>query len=719
MSNINRRNFLKYTGLTGTALILGLRSVAETLEVETLHATSLPFEFTPNIIIEKTGKIIIFNSKPDIGQGTFQSIPVIIAEELGVSLEQVTIQQTGGEKQFGPMQFAGGSMSVRSSYNELRKVGASAREMLVTAASQEWKVPAEECYVELGKVFHKPSGKSISYGDVAEAASKLPVPKEPKLKDPKDFTMIGKPMLRPDTPLKSTGKAMYGIDASVAGMVYASIERCPVFGAKLVSFDDSDAKKIKGVQSVLKIEKTFGIYTTEGVAVVADNYWSALKGRKALKVQWDFQGKDSFNSEDFAKKLRDLSSQAGVTEKNIGDFKKAFSEAPTKLEAFYETPMVSHSPLEPMNCVAHWQDGNSLEIWASTQVPNGLKEEISKKFSLKPEDIKLHTMFSGGGFGRRLSNDFVGEAVDISKAINKPVKLIWTREDDTQQGPFRPMTFASMKAGLDASGKAVAFQHKVISPAIDESVNPKFDKSKYDETMTEAINTQAYDIPNMENPWVYADLHVPMFYWRAVTSTTLAFAHESFIDEMAAKAGRDAMAYRLEMLTKDSDTKRVLLKLKEVSHWDKPLPSGWGRGVAQYEFFAGLAAEVVEVSKKKDGSIKIEKVYAVIDLGTVVNPDTVRAQVEGAIVMGITAATKNGITFKGGKTEQSNFHDNPVLRINEMPKVEVHILAEGGTNIKGVGEPGLPPVAPALANAIFNLTGKRIRKLPFDLESIG
>ncbi len=719
MTNINRRNFLKYTGLTGTALILGLRSVAENTEVLNLSETVASFDFSPNIIIEKTGKITIFNVRPDIGQGTYQSIPVIIAEELGVTLDQVTIQQTGGEKKFGPMQWAGGSASIRTSYNELRKVGATAREMLITAASQEWKVPASECYVELAKVYHKPSGKSLSYGDLAEAASKLPIPKEPKLKDPKDFTMIGKPMMRPDTPLKSTGKAMYGIDASVPGMVYASIERCPVFGAKLVSFDDTETKKVKGVQFVLKVEKVFGIYTTFGVAVVADNYWSALKGRKALKVQWDTQGKESFNSADYAQKLRDLAKNDGVSEKGVGDFKKAFSEAPTKLEAFYETPMVSHSPMEPMNCVAHWQEGNKLEIWASTQVPGSVINDFPKQFGIKEEDIKLHTMFSGGGFGRRLSTDFIGEAVNISKAINKPVKLIWTREDDTQQGPFRPMTFSSMKAGLDANGKATAFQHKVISPAIDAGLNPKFDNTKVDETMTEAISGQKYEIPNMENPYVYADIHIPLFYWRAVTSTTLAFAHESFIDEMAAKAGRDPMAYRLEMLTKDSDTKRVLLKLKEVSHWDKPLPSGWGRGVAQYEFFAGLAAEVVEVSKKKDGSIKIERVYAVIDLGTVVNPDTVRAQVEGAIVMGITAATKNGITFKDGKTEQSNFHDNPVLRINEMPKIEVHILAEGGINIKGVGEPGLPPVAPALANAIFNLTGKRLRKLPFDSDNLG
>ena len=719
--NLNRRNFLKYTGLTGTALMLGFRVSAENTEiVKGVEAESLlGFEFSPNIIIEKSGKITIFNTKPDMGQGTFQSIPTIIAEELGVTLDQVTILQTGGEKKFGPGQSAGGSSSVRSNYNELRKMGAAGREMLLTAAAQQWSVPVSECYAENAKVFHKPSGKSISYGDLAEAASKLPVPKEPKLMDPKDFKMIGKPTPRPDVPLKISGKAVYGIDNIVPNMVYASVERCPVFGSKLVSFDDTETKKVKGVQSVVKVDRVFGKYTYTGIAVVADTYWAAVKGRKALKAVWDYQGNENFNSDDFAKKLRNLAGSEGISDKNLGDFDAAFANAEIKLEAFYETPMVSHSPMEPMNCVAHWQDGNKIEIWTSTQVPSRIMRDFPKQFGVKEEDITVHTMFNGGGFGRRLYTDFIIEAVNLSKSINKPVKIVWTREDDTQQGPFRPMTFSAMKAGLDANGKAIAMQHKVISPSINASGKAEYNKNKVDGTMTEGIGEQKYEIPNMKNPFVFADIHIPLAAWRSVTSSTLAFAHECFIDEMAVKAGKDPLAYRLEMLTKDTDTKKVLLKLKEFSNWDKPLPAGWGRGVAQYEFFAGLSGHVVEVSKQPNGAIKIEKVYAVIDLGTVVNPDTVRAQLEGAIVMAITAATKNGITFKDGRTEQSNFNDNPVLRFNEMPKVEVFIIADGGKNIKGVGEPGLPPLAPALANAIFNSTGKRIRKMPFDLENLG
>jgi isoquinoline 1-oxidoreductase beta subunit len=387
------------------------------------------------------------------------------------------------------------------------------------------------------------------------------------------------------------------------------------------------------------------------------------------------------------------------------------------VEAFYETPMVSHSPIEPMNCVASWQEGNKLEIWASTQVPSGIKNEFTKAYNIPDENLIVHVMFNGGGFGRRLYTDFIHEAVQLTKKVSKPVKVIWTREDDTQQGPFRPMTFSAMNGAISTDGKAVAFQHKVISPSIDASGRKNYDKTKSDRGMTEGISEQQYEIPNMKNYYVHADLHIPIAAWRAVTSSTLAFAHECFIDEMAVKAKKDPMAFRLDMLTKDSDTKNVLLKLKEVSNWDKPLPKGWGRGVAQYEFFAGLAGYVIEVSKKGTG-IKIEKVYAVIDLGTVVNPDTVKAQVEGAAVMALTAAIKNGITFDKGQTVQTNFHKNPLVRINEMPDVEVHILANGGPKIKGVGEPGLPPFAPALCNAIFAATGKRIRRLPFDINKV-
>ncbi len=714
LPNINRRNFLRISGITGAGLVLGLSASGETA-VEELTAAGEIFEINPFVIIEKTGQITIFNTRPEIGQGTFQSVPAMIAEELEVSLNQVTIKQTGGEKKFGGGQSAGGSASIRTGYQNMRKVGASAREMLIKAASQQWNVPVTECYAENAKVFHKPSGKSIGYGELAEAASKVEVPKSPTLKDPKDFKILGKKSPRPDVPLKSTGKAVFGIDITVPGMVYASIERCPVFGGQLVSFDAAAAKKVKGVIAVETCERNISGQKSEGVAVIAENYWAALQGRKALVVKWDYQGNENFNSKTYEQSLRDAAKEEGAVQYSQGDFDKTFAEASVKLEAFYETPVVSHSPIEPMNCVASWYDENKVEIWTSTQVPGSIMNEIPKTFNVPADNVKVNVTFNGGGFGRRLYPDYVMEAVQLTKKVGKPVKAIWTREDDTKMGPFRPMTFSAMKGALTPDGKALAFQHKVISPTLGGKKD--YDKTKADGTMTEGISEQKYEIAHMKNLYVHHYLHVPAVAWRSVTSSTLAFAHECFIDEMAVKAKKDPMAFRLGMLTKDSDTKTILQKLKEVSHWDKPLPAGWGRGVAQYEFFAGQAGYVVEVSKKGIG-IKIEKVFAVIDLGTVVNPDTVEAQVQGAAVMALTAAIKSGISFEKGETVQSNFHNNPLIRINEMPKVEVHILANGGPKIKGVGEPGLPPFAPALCNAIYAATGKRIRRLPFDINKI-
>jgi isoquinoline 1-oxidoreductase beta subunit len=717
-SSLGRRKFIQLTGLAGTGFLLGLRNSASGAPAVTnLGFEAEAFNLTPYVLIEKTGKITIFNTKPEIGQGTFQSIPSLICEELEIPLDKVNIVHTGGEKIFGDGQSVGGSYSVRGSYLELRRVGASAKEMLVSAAAKQWGVPVTECKAVEGTVIHVPSGKKLGYGELAEAAAKLEVPKTPILKDPKDFKLLGKPVARPDVPLKTNGKAVFGIDAEVPGMIYASIEFAPVIGAKVISVDDTASKKVAGVLRVERCQRHFGYQRYEGVAVLGENYWAALQGRRALKVKWDEKGLEGFSSASYNKHLHELAKKEGIPDREFKGDADAFTKAPVKLEAFYETPFVSHSPIEPMNCTAHWKDGE-LEIWVSTQVPGDLVNDVAGIYGLAPEKIKLHTAFTGGGFGRRLITDFVHPAIQLSKITGRPVKSIWTREDDTRLGPFRPLTYSQLSAGLDKNGKPVAFSHKVISPSIDATMNKDFDRSKVDGTMTEAISEQEYDFPNMRNSWVFAESQVPLLWWRAVTSTTLAFSHESFIDEMAAKAGKDPLAYRLGLVPEGSDTARILKKLKEVSGWDKALPKGKGRGVAQYKFFAGQCGQVVQVARKGEGVV-IEKVWAVIDMGTVVNPDTVKGQVEGAIVMGITAAIKGGITFDKGRTVQSNFHDNPLLRIAETPKIEVHILAEGGEVIKGAGEPGLPPLAPALCNAIFAATGKRIRKLPFDLNKVG
>jgi isoquinoline 1-oxidoreductase beta subunit len=716
MQTNTRRAFIRNTTGAGFGLFLGLsRTGGRPMKA---FGPAAPASLTPFVRIDTDGSLTIFNVKPEMGQGTFQSIPALIAEELEVSLDQVKIVQTNGEPVFGRGQRAGGSSSVRTSYTEFRKVGASAREMLVTAAAKQWGVEASTCHAENGNVFHTQSGRSLSYGELAEMASKLDVPKEPKLKDAKDFKILGKSIKRPDVPLKVNGTAGFGIDVELPGMYYASVQRSPVLGGTLKKFDATAAMKVKGVVKVVEAERTVGRYRYTGVAVIAENYWAAVLGRKALKIEWDNKGYDKFNSTAYEAQLRSMAQQDGVQDKKFGSPDEVRAIPERTVRAFYETPMIAHHALEPMNCTVQVQ-GDKLEIWTSTQVPASLTDPgpdgLPKHTGFAPENVTVHNQFIGGGFGRRLYLDFISEAVNVAKQIDKPVKVIWSREDTTQFGPFRPMTFSDLQGVFGEDGKLLSLRHKVISPSYFESQSDKFDKSKVDNIMVEGIGEQEYEIPNLKTSYVRADLHVPIAAWRSVTSSTLAYAHECFIDELAHAAKQDPMAFRLGLLTKDSDTKRVLLKLKEVSGWDDPLPKGRFRGMAHWKFFAGQCAQVVEVRyDKAKKSITVYKVYAVIDLGAIVNPDTVKGQVEGAIVMALGAATNPGITFDGGKVQQSNFHDTPVPRLTEVPKVEVHILAEGG-KIKGVGEPGLPPFAPALVNAIFAATGKRHRRLPIDL----
>ena len=718
MKPFSRRDFIKNTGGASVALWLGI-SLTEGCTVKTSDLANAK-KFTPYILVESGGNITLFNTKPEMGQGTFQSIPALIAEELEVSLDQVTIKNTNGEKEFGNKQHAGGSSSVRNSYTDLRKVGAAAKEMFLKAAAMKWGVDVSTCYAENGKVIHKPTNRTLTYGELAEEASRLEIPKDPKLKDPKDFKILNKSVKRPDVPLKVGGKAEFGIDIRLPDMLYASVQRCPVLGGSLKSFDASEALKVPGVEKVVEAERIVGKYHYVGVAVIASTYWAALLGRKALRIEWNNKGFEKFNSLEYESQLRSLASEEGLIDKNIGVIDTIKLLPQNTVEAFYETPMVAHHALEIMNCVAQVKD-NKVEIWTSTQTPSTITEDgpddLHTYIGFTPENIKLNTTFIGGAFGRRLYLDFIIEAVNIARQTSKPVKVIWTREDSTQFGPYRPMTFSQMKGGFSKERKLIAFQHKVISPSYFDSIKSDFDKTKPDRIMVEAIGEQAYEIPNIKTSYVRADYHVPVCAWRSVTSSTTAFAHESFIDELAHKVNKDPLDFRLELLAQPSDTKRVLQKLREVSVWDKPLPKDKGRGVAQWMFFAGLCAQVVEVSYMKDKSIKVDKVTAVIDLGEMVNPDNVKNQVEGAIIMALSAATKPGITLENGKVVQSNFHDSPVVRINEAPQIEVYILAEGG-KIKGVGEPGVPPFAPALANAIFATTGKRLRKLPIDLKNI-
>ncbi|TBH75154.1 xanthine dehydrogenase family protein molybdopterin-binding subunit [Aquirufa antheringensis] len=713
MSLESRRSFIKKAGATGLTFWLGLSYVKGANAPVISTAKSL----TPFIKIDANG-ITIFNPNPEMGQGSYQAVASMIAEELEVSLDQITIKNTSGEKEFGAGQWAGGSSTVREGYLTYRKIGASAKEMLVKAASQTWGVSPESCTAKEGKVLHAATNRTLKYEELAEAASLLEIPKEPKLKDPKDFKMLGKSVKRPDIPLKVTGKAEFGIDADVPGMLYSSVERCPVIGGTLKTFDATAAMKVPGVVKVVSAERVIGKYSSTGVAVIAKTYWAAIQGRKALKIDWDTKGFETFNSSDYEHKLRSLSKEEGILDKQKGSVDLPVAQL---VESFYETPMVAHHPLEPMNCTVHVK-GKKVEIWTSTQVPvsvtgPGMMGSLPGMMGINPEDITLHAGFIGGGFGRRLYFDYIVEAINVAKQVDSPVKVVWSREDTTTQGPFRPMTFSKMIGGLSEKNQVVSFQHKVISPGFMDSAMPNWDKTKLDSMMTEGISAQEYDIPNMKNSFVFADYHVPMAAWRSVTSSTLAFAHECFIDELAYKAEKDPLDFRIDLQSTNTDTKRVLKKLREITNWDKPLPAGKARGVAQWDFFAGLSAQAVEVSLAKNGAVSVDKVYVVIDLGTVVNPDNVKAQVEGAVLMALSAAIHPAITLKNGVVEQKNFDTTPVTRMSEAPEVIVEIITEGA-KIKGVGEPGLPPFAPALGNAIFALTKKRLRKLPLEIEFV-
>ncbi|MBL4674794.1 MAG: xanthine dehydrogenase family protein molybdopterin-binding subunit [Mucilaginibacter sp.] len=716
MGDISRRHFVKSAGVAGVALWLGLTAKGAAGKRSTLAAAK---NFTPFILIESNGQITLYNIKPEMGQGTYQSIPALIAEEFEVSLDQVIIKNTGGEKEFGNGQRAGGSTSVRGSYNEMRKVGAAAKAVFITAASTKWQVAENTCYAEYGKVIHRPTGKSAGYSELIEEASKIDLPKEPKLKDAKDFKIIGKQAHRPDIPIKTNGSAVFGIDVQLPDMVYASIERCPVIGGTLKSFEATEALKMPGVIKVDKVERIVGIYSFIGVAVIANSYWAATQARKKLKITWDTKGYETYNSADYDAYLWKHANEEGMVDKNIGSIDTVKTSPQNTIDADYETPVIAHHTLEPMVCVAK-VTGDEVEIWSSNQVPNLITgagdNDIPALTGFKPENVKYHNMFIGGGFGRRLYYDYIVEAVNVAKLIDRPVKTLWSREDTTKKGPWRMMTFSKMSGTLGDDGKLIAFRHKVIGPNFHESLFKTFDKTRLDPSMVEGIGTQDYQIPNLRTAYVKTDSHLPGAAFRSVVSSTICFPHESFVDEMAHKAGKDPMEFRLNMVAQTSDTWKLLQKLRELSNWDKPLAKNKGRGVAQWKFFGCQLGYVVEVAHDPvTGMIKIDKVTALIDLGVVVNPDNVKNQIEGAVIMSISAATKPGITFKNGVVEQSNFYDNPVPRINETPQIDVHILADGG-RMKGVGEPGVPPFAPALANAIFAATGKRFRKMPFDLQ---
>lgn len=697
----SRRTFLKTSAAAGTGLVVGLYLPG--------CRTAQKSKFAPNAYVSITpeGKITIVVARSEMGQGVRTSLPMILAEELGADWKQIEIEQAGASTLFGD-QSTGGSASVRSCWDPMRKAGAQAREMLISAAAQKWNVPRESCKAENSSVVHASSGQTLSYGALASAAGKLPVPDDPPLKNG-GYTIVGKPLPRLDTPAKVNGSAIYGIDFRVPGMKYAALARCPVAGGKVASFDASEAKQMPGVSFVDKIGDT-------AVAVVADSTWNAFQARRALKITWDEGSNKDLNMTAIFAGLEHADESKAIKFFSAGD---ASNTKGKMIKASYRLPFMAHAPMEPGNSVAHFR-GNECELWSPTQVPQDCRDTIAPLLGLKPEQVKVNITLLGGGFGRRLEHDYAVEAALVSKAINAPVKVVWTREDDMRNSTYRPVSLHKLSASLDQHGWPAAFHHRIIGPSINgqkgaQPVNG-VDADFPDETAF------LYPIPNATLDFVMTETPVPLGWMRSVYALQMAFASESFIDELAEAAGKDPLEYRLHMLAADQDVKhfdsvwhtarlRNVLKLvAEKAEWSKPPAKGRYRGIACFGSFSTYAADVVEISME-NGAPRVERVVVAVDCGQVVNPNILDQQIHGAVVYGLTNALRAQITIDKGRVVQGNFDDYAPLRMNETPQVETYFVPSTEAP-SGIGEPPIPPLAPALCAAIYAATRKRVRALP-------
>lgn len=688
ITKLNRRSFLKVSGTAGTGLLLSFSLPVLLRSKDLLPSFVEPFEPNAFLRIDPSGAITVTVAKSEMGQGVLTSLPMIVAEELEADWTTIRCEQALAHPNKYGSQGTGGSNSVRGSYERLRKAGAAAREMLIAAAAQQWNVPGSECYAEKSTIFHRSTGRTLRYGELAAKAAILPVPENPPLKDPKNFRIIGQRMKKLDTPSKVNGSAKYGIDVRIPGMVYATVSRSPVFGGTVAGFDATAAKKVAGVREVVAING--------GIAVIASNTWAAIQGRAALSVRWDPGKNAEVSSQGIWKMFEERAKTPGTMEKSEGDAASAMQRSVTKIDGRYYAPLVAHATMEPMNCVVHLRAGECI-VWAPTQSPQGAQREAARVAGLSAEQVTVNVMQIGGGFGRRLSSDFVAEAVHVAKHVDGPVMVVWTRDDDMMHDLYRPCTYTELAAGLDGNGSLIAWNQRVVGPNSRGLV------------VGSAI--PEYAIPN-----VYVDYHlletgVPIGAWRAVGPSQNIWIVESFIDECAAAAKQDPLEFRLRMLLEKPRMQTALKLAAEKAGWGKSLPKGRAQGIACCEDFGTVVAQVAEVSLNSDGQPVVHRIVAALDCGQVINPDTIEAQVEGAVVYGLTAALCGEITVNRGRVEQENFDTYPIMRIDEMPMVEVHLIRSSAP-MGGIGESGLPPAAPAVCNALFALTGVRIRKLP-------
>jgi isoquinoline 1-oxidoreductase beta subunit len=714
-TTLTRRAFLQKS-LAGAGLTIAVSLTP--FGTRLLSAADIEKEegtFSPNVWLQVTtgNAVNIFVNKSEMGQGVYTSLPMIAADELDADWKQVRLKVApAADKYKDPAwgrQLTGGSTSIRHMFDPLRKAGAAAREMLVEAAAKTWGVPVSECEAHKGSVRNTVTGKNISFGDLALKASKLAVPQNPILKKEGMFNFIGRPMARLDIPAKTHGTAQFGIDTFIPDMLYAAIARPPAYGARPVSYDRDAAMKIKGVSHVLQLP--------DGVAVCAEFPDAAWKAREALKIRWDKGIEPGLDNETLEKAFVGDLEKKGLIARKDGDAGAALDKAAKKIDVIYILPYLYHATMEPMNCTANVRK-DRCDIWVPTQNQTGVLDFALRETGLKPEQIHVSTTYLGGGYGRRSETDVVEEAVRISKATGKPVKLIWRREEDVKNDFYRPGNCSKVQGGLDENGRLIAWSHKVVCPSIFARVMPASMKNGIDSAAMDCLQDLEYEVPNFTVEYVRIDTPVPVGFWRSVGASHNAFTIESFIDEMAHLGGRDPLEFRLSLLKKHHRSHHVLEVAADRAGWGKPIPRGEGRGISWSFAFGTYVAQVAEVSAdRKEGTIRVHRVVAAVDCGPVVNPAIITAQIKGAIIMGLSAALKERVNFAKGGVASSNFDDYHLLRMSEIPEIEVHIIKSSDAR-GGIGEPGLPPIAPAVANAVFNSTGARLRNLPMTPEAV-